>query len=144
GDVVLERLDGQRVLRLQRVEAALRHRERVVREVDLLVFLVVLVHREVDDPGELEPILVDQVQFLTELGAGQARELPEFFRVAGDEESRIAPLQAELRADRSRPLRADVVGERTRALAALAPHDVAEAGLAFALRAGVYAVAERA
>ena len=86
GDVVLERLDGQRVLRLQRVEAALRHGERVVREVDLLVFLVVLVHREVDDPGELEPILVDQVQFLAEPGACQPRELPEFFGIAGNEE----------------------------------------------------------
>ena len=39
---------------------------------------------------------------------------------------------------------ADVVGERTGALAALAPHDVAEARLALALRPGVHAVAERA
>src|SRR6185312_4019464 len=55
-----------------------------------------------------------------------------------------ALLQPELAADRSRSLRADVVGKRTRALAAFAPHDVAEAGLAFALRPGVHAVAERA
>src|SRR6185295_15680758 len=41
-------------------------------------------------------------------------------------------------------LRADVVGQRTRALAALAPHDVAEPRLAFALRPGVHAVTEGA
>src|ERR1700759_1036387 len=41
-------------------------------------------------------------------------------------------------------LRSDFVRERTRALATLAPHDVAEAGLAFALRPGVHAIAEGA
>ena len=130
--------------RLQRLEPALRHRERVVREVDLLVFLVVFVHREVDDPGELEPVLVDQVQLLAELGAREAGEFPELVGIAGDEERGIALLQAELRADRRGPLRADIVGKRTGALAALAPHDVAEPGLALALRPGVHAVAERA
>jgi hypothetical protein len=55
-DVVLERLDRQRILVLQRIDAALRHRERVVREVDLLVVLVVLVHREVDDPAQREAL----------------------------------------------------------------------------------------
>ena len=54
-------------LALQRIKAALRHRERIVREVDLLVVLAVLVHREVDDPGELEPLLVREVQFLADL-----------------------------------------------------------------------------
>ena len=98
--------------RLQRLEAALRHRERIVREVDLLVFLVVLVHREVDDPGEFEPILVDQVQLLAEFGSREACKFPEFVGIAGDEERRIALLQAELRADRRGPLRADIVGKR--------------------------------
>src|SRR6185312_12119150 len=55
-----------------------------------------------------------------------------------------ALLQPELAADRSRSLRADIVGQGASALAALAPHDVAEAGLAFALRPRVHAVAERA
>src|SRR5581483_9431384 len=69
-------------------------------------------------------------------------ELPEFFRIAGDEERRIALLQGHLLADRRGALRADVVRERTRALIALAPHDVAEARLALALRPRVHAVAE--
>src|SRR6476620_5393758 len=45
----------------ERVGLHIRHRERVVREVDLLFFFVPLVHREVDDPGEFEAILVDQL-----------------------------------------------------------------------------------
>ena len=117
GDVVLERLDGQRVLPVERIETALRHRERVVREVDLLVFLVVFVHREVDDPGEFEPILVDQVQLLAEFGAGKAGKFPEFLGIAGDKERGIARLQAERSADGRRPFRADVVGKRACTLA---------------------------
>ena len=115
-----------------------------MREVDLLVLLVPLVDREVDDPGEFEPLLVDQVQLLAELGARQAGELPEFVGIAGDEERGIAFLQAKLLADRFGALGADVLGERARALIALAPHDVAEPRLALALRPRVHAVAERA
>src|SRR5437588_12619413 len=47
GDVVLKRLDGERVLGPQSVKATLRHREWIMREVDLLFFLVVFIHREV-------------------------------------------------------------------------------------------------
>src|SRR4029079_17106602 len=84
------------------------------------------------------------IELLADPGAGKAREFPEFGGIAGDEEGGIAFLQGELRADRRGAFRANVVGKRTRALAALAPHDVAEAGLAFALRPRVHAVAERA
>ena len=59
--------------RLQRLQPALRHRERVVAEVDLLGRLVVLEHREVDDPAELEGVLGDQAQLLADLGARAAR-----------------------------------------------------------------------
>ena len=55
-DVVLERVDRQRILRLERLEPALRHRERVVAEVDLPGLLVALVHREIGDPAELEDV----------------------------------------------------------------------------------------
>src|SRR5581483_5622296 len=70
--------------------------------------------------------------------------LPEFFGIAGDEEGGVAFVQAELRADRGGALGTDVVGERARTLIVLAPHDVAEPGLAFALRPRVHAVAEGA
>jgi hypothetical protein len=62
-----------------------------VREVDLLVFLVVFVHREIDDPRQRVLILVDQVQLLADLGARESCEFPELCRVAGDEERGIAP-----------------------------------------------------
>src|SRR6201995_5801256 len=104
-----------------------------MREVDLLVLFVIFVHREVDDPGKLEAFLVDQVQLLAEPGTRKAGELPEFLGIAGHKEGSVALLQAKLRADRRRALGADVVGKRAGALAALAPHDVAETGLALAL-----------
>src|SRR4029079_9508067 len=68
-DVVLVGLDRQRILALQRLQAALRHRERVVAEVDLAGLLVPLEHREVDDPAEVVRVLLQQLEVLAELDA---------------------------------------------------------------------------
>ena len=115
-----------------------------MREVDLLLFLVVFVHRKVDDPGQLKPVLVDQVQLFAKPGACEAGKFPELVGIAGDEERGIAFLQPQGIAYGRRPFRADIIGERTCPLAALAPHDVTEPGLALALRPGIHPVAERA
>ena len=95
-----------------------------MREVDLLLLVIVFVHREVDDPGEFEPILVNQVQLFGEFGAREAGKLPKLVGIAGDEERGIAFLQPQGIAYSCRPFRADVIGKRTCPLAALAPHDV--------------------
>ena len=106
---------------------------------------------KVDDPAELEAVLVDQVQLAADHGARLAGELVELVRVAGSEEDRIADLEAELAHLQCASVRSrtEVLGDRRRAvpcppLVALAPEDVAEAGLAFALRPAVHAVAEGA
>ena len=71
--------------------------------------------------------------------------LYEILRLAGDEETGVADLEAELIGDLLGALRPDVLGERARAaLLAFAPEDVAEARLAFALRPGIHAVGESA
>jgi hypothetical protein len=57
-DIVLKTQDVERILALQRLEPALGHGERVVAEVEHAGLRVALVHREIDDPGELEPPLV--------------------------------------------------------------------------------------
>ena len=140
-DVVLERLDAEdrlAVLGIEREELLdlhVRHRERVVGEVDLLLLLVPLVHREVDDPAELEAVLGDEVELFADLGARRPGELHELIRPAGDEERRIADADAELLCDLLGALRPDVARQRTRAaLFAFAPEDIAEAGLPLALR----------
>ena len=72
-DVVLERLDGQRVLPVcsaSRPPCGIENG--LCEKSTFFSVLVILVHREVDDPGEFEPVLVDQVQFLADLGARQA------------------------------------------------------------------------
>ena len=51
-----------------------RHRERVVGEVDLLLLLVPLVHREIDDPAEGEAVLVDEVELAADLAAARRRQ----------------------------------------------------------------------
>src|SRR5690606_1184893 len=135
--VVLVGLDGQRILVLERLEATLRHRERVVGEVDLLLVLVPLEEREVDDPAEFEAVAVDQVQLLADPGARFARELVELRGFAGDEEAGVAVVEAELGADRLGAFRTNVLGKRAGAFQRLAfttPEDVAETRLAGRLR----------
>ena len=116
-----------------------------MREVDLLVFLVPLIHREVDDPAELEAVLRREVQFLADPVARIAGELVELLRPAGDEEAGIAHAQAQMGADGIGALGPDVLGDgASSTLLAFAPEDVAEARLALRLRVGVHAVAEGA
>src|ERR687891_836466 len=66
-DVVLVGLDGQRILALQRLQAALGHREGIVAELDRPAVLVALEHREVGDPAEPERVLLEEVQLVAEL-----------------------------------------------------------------------------
>src|SRR5690606_4917034 len=110
--VVLERLDGQRILARQRLDAALRHGERVVAELDALLVLVPFVEGEIDDPAQFEAVAVDEVELLAGAGARSTCERGEFLRIAGGEEAGIAVLEAELPADRLGALLADILGDR--------------------------------
>src|SRR5690606_22100691 len=60
--VVLIGIDRQRVLALERFAPTLRHRERVVPEVETLFLLVPLVEREIHDPAPLETVEVKQLE----------------------------------------------------------------------------------
>src|SRR3546814_3812174 len=60
-DVVLEGQDVERVLGLQRLEAALRHREGIMAELHL-AGVVELEHREIDDPAEAEGVLLQKIE----------------------------------------------------------------------------------
>src|SRR5882757_6351462 len=80
-DVVLERLDRQRILGLERLEPALQHRERVVAELDLAGVLVALEHREIDDPAEAELAGRDRTELAADAGARRPGELCRFILV---------------------------------------------------------------
>src|SRR5690348_712449 len=77
-DVVLKGLDAQNRVLVGLVESKearpveLRHRERIMRKVDPLLFLIPLVHREVDDPTEFETALLGQAQLAAKPRAGRA------------------------------------------------------------------------
>ena len=58
---------------LKCLQTALRHREGVVREIDLASSLVCLKHREVDNPGKAEDRVVDQPLFLADAHPRTAR-----------------------------------------------------------------------
>ncbi len=103
-DVVLERLDGQRVLRVQRLQPALRHAERVVAEIDLLRSprSARTSGKSVIQQKRNAPCL-DQVEFLGRAAcAPRRRTFGAVLALAGGEEHRIAWLQPARGADRPR------------------------------------------
>ncbi len=61
-----------------------------MRELDFLFLFIPLVHGKIDDPGEFEPILIDKLELLADLGAREPGEFAEFVRIAGDKERRVA------------------------------------------------------
>ena len=71
-DVVLIRLNRQRVLVFERVHFALRHGERVVGEVKLALF-VLFIHREIGDKAHLEAVFVDKIHAFAERRANLPR-----------------------------------------------------------------------
>src|SRR6185437_2782876 len=110
------------------------HREWIVGKVDLLLLLVPLIHRKINDPAEFETVLCDQTKLFADLGARRPCEFHEVLGLAGDEERRIADTELELVGDLLGALRADVLGKRPgAAFFAFAPEDISEARLAFAL-----------
>src|SRR5207237_4064050 len=89
-DVVLVRLDREWVARLERLEAALRHRERVVTELDRARLLVALVHREVDDPAEPERVRLHEPEVFPELDAQASRDRVHGGALRAHEQDRVA------------------------------------------------------
>src|SRR5690606_37710905 len=135
--VILIGFKRQRIGAVKSFDAALRHGERVVREVDLLLFFVPFVEREVDDPAKLKPVAIDEVQLLASPCAGSACKRSELLRIACCKEAGVAVTEAKLLADGFGALFANVLGDRPGALdlvTFLAPENVAKARLPLALR----------
>ncbi len=68
------------------------------------------IEREVDDPGELEALGVDEAEIGADARPRLAGEAVEALRIAGDEEDGIAVLEAKLLAQRLGAFIADVLG----------------------------------
>src|SRR5262245_28266688 len=85
-NIVLECLDRQGILGRQRIDAALRHRERVMAEVDHLLLLVPFIERKVDDPAKFKAVAVDEVELLAGTSTRASGKAREFFGVARYEE----------------------------------------------------------
>ena len=127
---------------LQRLQPALRHREGVVGEIDLLLVLVPLEHREIDDPGQFEPFGVDRASDPRRLLCARRRRIWRIFPDRQRRRTRVAFLQAQLGANGLDALRPDVLGDRPAPAAAFASAfasparrtDIAQPRLAFALR----------
>src|ERR1700733_9798546 len=125
-DVVLERLDGQRVLRVQRLQPALRHAERIVAEIDFSGFLVELEHWEIGDPAKAKRAGLPQALFLRKPGAHRVGEPGRRLNLAGDEEHCVARPKSAGRTNRFGAVRFEIACDRPLRPVRLV-NDVAEA-----------------
>ncbi len=106
-------------------------------------------HREIDDPAERELILVDEAEFLGDLGPRSAGKSDELSWIAGHEEHGVAIAETKRSPQRLDLLVAQIVRDRSDALGgarrgrlgggcigalSTSKHDVAEPGFALALR----------
>ena len=106
-----------------------------------LLVLVILEHREIDDPAEAERALLDEVELLGDAGAREAGEPGRFGFLAGGEEDAVVGAKAHRLGERVHALGAVVLGDRAAPFAALAGR-IAESGEAFASRPFVHVVEE--
>src|SRR5262249_55807425 len=148
-DVVLDRLEAEDLVLIRRIKRQklirrhIRHREWIVREVDLLLLFVPFVHREVDDPAELETVLGRKPKLAADFVAGGTGKFHKVTRLPGDEEHRVTDTKAELVAQRAGALGAKVLRNRARsAIFAFPPKNIAEPGLSLALRPFIHAIAK--
>src|SRR5690606_5951285 len=121
------------------------HRERVVGEIDPILFVVPLEHREINDPAEGETVKIDEAEFATDPVACSTGKACEDLWLSSHEERGIARLKTKLQPKGFRPLSTDILRNRAgAALLVFAPEDVAEAGLALTLSPCIHTIAERA
>ena len=115
-------------------------------EVELAGVRILLVHREVDDPAEVEPVLGRQPELAPDDVARLARHRLELRRQPAEEEHRVALAQAHLR--RIASVRSGPSALATGPAASMppsgAPEDVAHPRQPLALGVGVHPVAEGA
>ena len=132
-DVVLVGENIERIFVQQRIHAALRHRKRVVAEHGRTGLLVLLEHREIHDPAELEHIRVDQFELAAQLRDHRSADLLDQLLRVGQEEQRIAGLHSARRLQRGQDFRSQEL--HNRALFTLfAPDDIGHALRAVFLR----------
>src|SRR5271169_2250966 len=142
-DVVLMGDDIERILLFERREPALRHRERVVTELDFTGLLVQLIHWKIDDPAEFEHPVLGQAEIAPDLqpsGGGERRKL---LWLAANKKDCVAIAEPEFVAQSFGRLRRQVPSDRTGTFA-IAEENVSKPWLALRLGPSVHLIAKGA
>ena len=112
-----------------------------MREVDLLLLFVILVHREVDDPAEAERALLDELELFGDARASEACELGRIGFFASGKKQPVVGTNAERMGERIHLLGPMVLGDWAAPFATLACR-VAETCETFGARPFVHVVEE--
>ncbi len=142
-DVILPRQNLKWVLRLQRFQSPLRHREWIVRKFNFLGFVVPFIHGKIDDPAKVKTVLCCQFQFVADACSCTAGEIDEVLRNAGNEEHRIAIAKAKLASHGGGSFLSDIFRDRPCPFA-IAEENIAQAWLTLSLGPAVHPVAKSA
>jgi hypothetical protein len=130
-DVVLERLDRQRIHRVERVQPALRHREGVVAERHLSRFGIPLVEGKIGNPAELVGVRFHQIELARQVPAQPVDRCRHFLAGLRNKKDGIAGLRANPRDERRAPIVVQKFGQR--ALDRLREYEIRDTSKAEAL-----------
>src|SRR3546814_11959303 len=101
-----------------------------MREVDLLVVLVIFVHRKIDDPPAFEHVLLDKPKHLAHPRPGRAREFGSLQFLACRKENAVLGTKTQ-RLDQFRGFLLPAVLRDGAARHAVLDHNIAESGMTF-------------
>src|SRR5262245_40835288 len=73
-NVVLISFNREWILRLEGMDATLRHGKRVMRKIDFLLLFMVFKHGEINYPAKMPGVLINHIKLLTKLNTHEPRE----------------------------------------------------------------------
>ena len=130
---------------LKGLHTPLWHRKWVVLKIDLAGFFILLINREINNPGKREALFVRQAQFIANHHPRFASNPFEGFWFAAQEERRITNAKPQLLTNSLCSFRTDILSQWASGLHAVtlvAPENIAHAGQTFFLRKRIHAITE--
>lgn len=145
-EIVMIGINLKRVNVLKRINEKMRNGERIMRKVDIIVVIVKLVEREIDNKRKLKKVEIEEIKLLEWEGEGIEWEFVEIGRKERKEEEGIEVLKENMIEDRLGEILEDIIGDRERELKIvelIEKEDIEKERMELDMRKGINEVEER-
>lgn len=145
-EIIMIGINLKRVNVLKRINEKMRKGERIMRKVDIIVVIVKLVEREIDNKRKLKKVEIEEIKLLEWEGEGIEWEFVEIGRKERKEEEGIEVLKENMIEDRLGEILEDIIGDRERELKIvelIEKEDIEKERMELDMRKGINEVEER-